>query len=252
MKSSRSIGVLIALAVLLAVYDGLKEMRNFSTVVALIVVLSLVSAWFIFQLVVNRFFPEEEAVEGQPRTNRFTPLSEWARLSIRIPSPGPRRITPPKPGSFFLRAEGAVQAERSVEKPVEMDRTAAAKAEVASARAKVQRIVQTLCMVPGITSAAIVSTGGIVLVSAPAGAIEHSRASAVTVSMFELGTRIVTEFGRNQLEEIMVRGDRGEVIFQRIVKEAFIMVLVQKDTPIGRVVRETKHAADLAAVLMAT
>jgi predicted regulator of Ras-like GTPase activity (Roadblock/LC7/MglB family) len=247
MKSSRSIGALIALAVLLAVYDGLKEMSNFSTVVALIVILSLVSAWLIIQLVINKFFSEEEDAEGQPKTNRFAPISEWIRLNSRIPSPGPRRIAPPRLGSF-LRVEGTAQVER----PVERDRTAAAKAEVANARAKVQRIVQTLCTVPGITSAAIVSTGGIVLVSAPMGAIEHSRASAVTVSMFELGTRIVTEFGRNQLEEIMVRGDCGEVFFQRIVKEAFIMVLVQKDTPIGRVVRETKHAADLAAVLMAT
>ena len=119
-----------------------------------------------------------------------------------------------------------------------------------NARVTVESIVTNLCNVPGITAAAIVSTDGVIFVSSPDGEIRSHQAATVTGSMFALGNRIVEEFGRNNLEQIMVRGEHGEVFFHRVAKEAFIMVLVNKGCQMGRVVRETKEAAENASALM--
>ena len=71
MKNTQTIIFVISLAAVLAIYDLLKELLNFSTVVALIVVLCLFSAWLIVQLILNKFVlnkneEENKVAEAKP------------------------------------------------------------------------------------------------------------------------------------------------------------------------------------------
>ena len=247
MKNAQTIVYVFALAAVLAIYDMLKEWMNFSTIVALIVVLSLFSTWLIVQLILNKFVFNKSEIESsvtEPKPITKVDLSQAKRIFSQLK---PRRMLQPKPGHAARTV--AVHARRAEEKKPEVA-AHEIQPEQGSARAKVQCIVTNLCTVPGITAAAIVSTDGVIFVSAPEGAISSYRAATATGSMFALGNRIVDEFGRDNLEQIMVRGEHGEVFFHRIAKEAFIMVLVNKDSQMGRVVRETKEAAENAAALM--
>jgi hypothetical protein len=239
MKNSQTIASVIALAAVLAIYDLMKEWMNFSTIVALIVVLCLFVTWLIVQLVLNKFVlnkSEKENKVTEPKPITKMDLNRIKRILLLLK---PRNVQPPK----ALNAGGPG---KKIHKVV----TRAALREDESARARVQSIVTNLCTVPGITAAAIVSTDGVIFVAAPEGTISSYRAATVTGSMFALGNRIVDEFGRDNLEQIMVRGEDGEVFFHRVAKEAFIMVLVNKGFQMGRVVREMKEAAENAAALM--
>jgi predicted regulator of Ras-like GTPase activity (Roadblock/LC7/MglB family) len=240
MKNAQTITYVIALAAVLAIYDILKEWLNFSTVVALIVVLSLFGAWLIVQIILNKFLLDKSdkvKIVTEPKPISKMDLNRVKRILLLLK---PRR-TPQQKNAHVLTTE-------KEQKP----KAAPAKFQPGhdSARARVQGIVTNLCNVPGITAAAIVSTDGVIFVAAPEEAISSYRAATVTGSMFALGNRIVEEFGRNNLEQIMVRGEDGEVFFHRVAKEAFIMVLVNKGFQMGHVVREMQEAAENAATLM--
>ena len=239
MKNTQTIISVISLAAVLAIYDLLKEWMNFSTVVALIVVLCLFSGWLIAQLIVNKFVLNKE--EQVKKVAEPKPISKIDLNRIK------RALLLLKPREEQLQKSARA---RGMGETARMVATSEVPPQRVNARVTVESIVTNLCNVPGITAAAIVSTEGVIFVSSPDGEIRSHQAATVTGSMFALGNRIVEEFGRNDLEQIMVRGEHGEVFFHRVAKEAFIMVLVNKGCQMGRVIRETHEAAGNAAALM--
>lgn len=254
MKNTQTIAYVIALAAVMAIYDILKEWLNFSTVVALIVVLCLFSAWLIAQIVLNKFLSnDKEKKVNVPKPISIIDLNRVKQALLKLK---PRPVQTPKPAISGGTAQKKIHPPPVSATPRQNDRqndrlnARQNDRQNESVRARVQSIVTNLCNVPGITAAAIVSTDGVIFVSAPEEAISTYRAATVTGSMFALGNRIVDEFGRDNLEQIMVRGEHGEVFFHRVAKEAFIMVLVNKDSQMGRVLRETKEAAEIASALM--
>jgi predicted regulator of Ras-like GTPase activity (Roadblock/LC7/MglB family) len=245
MKESRNnIVTLIILAALLAVYDILREWVNYTTVMSLIIVLTLFSAWMVGHILITKFLLKEKG-QDEP-TARADEVNTTIKATVYEWSPPDKDLSAQK-----LRLVSGAQkaAATPAEAPVILPSPELLLPE--SSRARVQKIVNGLCTVSGITSAAVVSKNGMVVVSVPDGAISSNRAAAVTVSMFELGSRILKQLGNKRLEELIVTGDGGMVYFQNVGEEAFIMAIVEENTLLGGVVKEVHRTAKLAAAAMA-
>ncbi len=95
-----------------------------------------------------------------------------------------------------------------------------------------------------VEAAAIVSVDGLSMASSLPSNIEEDRVSAMSAAMLSLGERISGELGRGELEQVMVKGEKGYVILTSVGEEAVLTVLARADAKLGLIFLDVNRAVE--------
>lgn len=95
-----------------------------------------------------------------------------------------------------------------------------------------------------VEAAAIVSVDGLSMASSLPANIEEDRVSAMSAAMLSLGERISGELGRGELEQVMVKGEKGYVILTSVGEEAVLTVLARADAKLGLIFLDVNRAVE--------
>jgi len=101
-----------------------------------------------------------------------------------------------------------------------------------------------------VEGAAIVSVDGLSMASSLTGDIEEDRVSAMSAAMLSLGERISSELGRGELEQVMVKGEKGYVILTAVGEEAVLTVLTRQDARLGLIFLDISRAIEALTKLV--
>ena len=95
-----------------------------------------------------------------------------------------------------------------------------------------------------IEASAIVSTDGLTIAAALTEGIDEDRVGAMSAAMLSLGNRTADELRRGQLEQIMIKGNKGYVMITNVGKEAVLIVVARPTAKLGLVFLDTRRAAE--------
>ncbi|MFW5691315.1 MAG: roadblock/LC7 domain-containing protein [Chloroflexota bacterium] len=101
-----------------------------------------------------------------------------------------------------------------------------------------------------VEAAAIVSVDGLSMASSLPADIEEDRVSAMSAAMLSLGERISSELGRGELEQVMVKGEKGYVILTAVGEEAVLTVLARKDAKLGLIFLDVNRTVEALEALV--
>ena len=98
-----------------------------------------------------------------------------------------------------------------------------------------------------IEASAIVSTDGLMIASVlPAGS-DEDRIGAMSAAMLSLGVRTALELGRGALQQVMVRGAKGNIIMMHAGKDAVLSLLTRQQARLGLIFLDAQRAAESIA-----
>ena len=83
----------------------------------------------------------------------------------------------------------------------------------------------------------------------PAG-MDEDRVGAMSAAMLSLGDRTSQELERGDLEQVLVKGQRGYVLMAYAGKEAVVTVLAKPNAKLGLIFLDVKRAAESIAQLI--
>ncbi len=97
---------------------------------------------------------------------------------------------------------------------------------------------------PDIEASAIVSVDGLIMASALQQGVEEDRVSAMSAAMLSLGERIASELGRERLEQVYIKGDKGSIVLTSVGEEAVLTAMARQDAKLGLIFLEMRRAAE--------
>jgi predicted regulator of Ras-like GTPase activity (Roadblock/LC7/MglB family) len=97
---------------------------------------------------------------------------------------------------------------------------------------------------PDIEASAVVSVDGLSIATALPQDVEEDRVSAMSAAMLSLGERIALELGRGELDQVYIKGERGNVILMSVGTEAVLTALTREQAKLGLIFLDMRRAAD--------
>ena len=95
-----------------------------------------------------------------------------------------------------------------------------------------------------IEASAVLSTDGLMMASLLPAALDEDRVGAMGAAMLSLGDRTARELGRGELEQVLVKGNKGYVLMTHAGTEAVLSVLCKPNARLGLVFLDVKRAAE--------
>lgn len=96
---------------------------------------------------------------------------------------------------------------------------------------------------PDIESSAIISSSGIVIASDLPRDIEEKKLGEIITTMMSVAGKVASELHRGQLEQVLVRCDKGNVILVPVGMSEILVSVTKKDARLGLVFLEMKRTA---------
>lgn len=97
---------------------------------------------------------------------------------------------------------------------------------------------------PDIEASAIVSVDGLTIASALPQDVEEDRVAAMSAAMLSLGERIVSELGRGNLDQVLIKGSSGYVIVMAVAKDAVLAALARENAKLGLILLDMHRATE--------
>lgn len=94
-----------------------------------------------------------------------------------------------------------------------------------------------------IEASGIISTDGLMIASVLPAGMDEDRVGAMSAAMLSLGDRTAQELARGELEQVLIKGDRGYVLMTHAGKEAVLTVLAKPNAKLGLIFLDVKRAA---------
>lgn len=114
----------------------------------------------------------------------------------------------------------------------------------------VERLLDLQASSDDVEASAVVSVDGLSMATALPASVEEDRVSAMSAAMLSLGVRIATELGRENLDQVYIRGKNGFVVLMAVGTEAVLTVLARKEARLGLLFLDMRRTvADLADLL---
>lgn len=95
-----------------------------------------------------------------------------------------------------------------------------------------------------IEASAVISTDGLVMASLLASGMDEDRVGAMSAAMLALGDRTASELARGELEQVLVRGDKGYILMTHAGPEAVLTVVTKASAKLGLIFLDVKRAAE--------
>jgi predicted regulator of Ras-like GTPase activity (Roadblock/LC7/MglB family) len=95
-----------------------------------------------------------------------------------------------------------------------------------------------------IEASAVLSTDGLMMASLLPASMDEDRVGAMSAAMLSLGDRTARELARGELEQVLVKGQRGYVLMAHAGPDAVITALLKSNARLGLIFLDVKRAAD--------
>jgi len=123
--------------------------------------------------------------------------------------------------------------------------------QAASRASRLQSTVSTLVSgTPDIFGAAIVSDDGLMIASALGAETDEDSIGGMASILLSLGTRAAAELGLDDLEQVLIRASKGNVLMVKAGDGGVLLILMEKRAKLGLVFLDVKRAAAVIADLI--
>lgn len=95
-----------------------------------------------------------------------------------------------------------------------------------------------------IEASGIISTDGLMMASVLPAGLDEDRVGAMSAAMLSLGDRTAMELARGELEQVLIKGDKGYVLMAYAGDQAVLTVMAKPKTKLGLVFLDVKRAAE--------
>jgi uncharacterized protein len=101
-----------------------------------------------------------------------------------------------------------------------------------------------------IEASGIISTDGLMIASVLPANLDEDRVGAMSAAMLALGDRTANELSRGNLEQVLIKGNRGYVLMTYAGSEAVLTVLAKPNAKLGLIFLDVKRAAESIADML--
>jgi predicted regulator of Ras-like GTPase activity (Roadblock/LC7/MglB family) len=101
-----------------------------------------------------------------------------------------------------------------------------------------------------IEASAIISTDGLMMAALLPQNLDEDRVGAMSAAMLSLGDRTAQELARGDLEQVLIKGDKGYVLMTHAGSEAVVSVLAKTSAKLGLIFLDVKRAAEAVSKLI--
>jgi uncharacterized protein len=101
-----------------------------------------------------------------------------------------------------------------------------------------------------IEASAVISTDGLTMASVLPASMDEDRVGAMSAAMLSLGDRTAQELTRGELEQVLIKGDKGYVLMTYAGKEAVLTVLAKPNAKLGLIFLDVKRTAHSIAEML--
>ncbi|MBV1928215.1 MAG: roadblock/LC7 domain-containing protein [Gammaproteobacteria bacterium] len=101
-----------------------------------------------------------------------------------------------------------------------------------------------------IDASAVISTDGLTIASMLPQEMDEDRVGAMSAAMLSLGDRSAEELGRGQLDQVLIKGDKGFVLMTYAGSDAVVTVLAKPKAKLGLIFLDVKRAAENIAQML--
>ncbi|MEJ2610722.1 MAG: roadblock/LC7 domain-containing protein [Candidatus Thiodiazotropha sp.] len=101
-----------------------------------------------------------------------------------------------------------------------------------------------------IEASAVISTDGLLMASLLPANLDEDRVGAMSAAMLSLGDRTAQELARGELEQVLIRGNKGYVIMTHAGTEAVVSVMAKSTAKLGLIFLDVKRASEAISKLI--
>ena len=101
-----------------------------------------------------------------------------------------------------------------------------------------------------IQASAVISTEGLVMASILPSDMDEDRVGAMAAAMLSLGDRTAQELGRGELEQVLIKGNKGYVLMTYAGPETVVSVVTKSSAKLGLIFLDIKRAAESISRIM--
>ena len=94
-----------------------------------------------------------------------------------------------------------------------------------------------------IEGCAIISTDGLTIMAQLPDGVDEDRVGALVAAMLSLGERTAIELIRGELDQLMIKGDKGYILMSHAGRNAVLAVIAQEGAKLGLIFLDAKRAA---------
>lgn len=94
-----------------------------------------------------------------------------------------------------------------------------------------------------IEASGVISTDGLMMASVLPTNMDEDRVGAMSAAMLSLGDRTAQELSRGELEQVLIKADKGYVLMTYAGKEAVLTVLAKPNAKLGLIFLDVKRTA---------
>jgi predicted regulator of Ras-like GTPase activity (Roadblock/LC7/MglB family) len=95
-----------------------------------------------------------------------------------------------------------------------------------------------------IEASAVLSTDGLMMASMLPAGMDEDRVGAMSAAMLSLGDRTARELARGELEQVLIKGNKGYVLMTYAGQDAVLTALCKPNARLGLIFLDIKRAAD--------
>ena len=101
-----------------------------------------------------------------------------------------------------------------------------------------------------IEASGVISTDGLMMAAVLPQGLDEDRVGAMSAAMLSLGDRTAQELVRGELEQVLIKGNRGYVLMTHAGKEAVLTVLAKPNAKLGLIFLDVRRAAESISTLI--
>ena len=101
-----------------------------------------------------------------------------------------------------------------------------------------------------IEASGVISTDGLMMASVLPANMDEDRVGAMSAAMLSLGDRTAQELARGELEQVLIKGDKGYVLMTYAGEEAVLTVLTKSSAKLGLIFLDVKRSASRIAEML--
>ena len=95
-----------------------------------------------------------------------------------------------------------------------------------------------------IQASAIISSDGLVIASLLSSEMDEDRVGAMAAAMLSLGDRTSQELGRGELEQVLVKGDKGYVLMTYAGENTVLSIVTTSSAKLGLIFLDVKRSVE--------
>lgn len=113
-----------------------------------------------------------------------------------------------------------------------------------------ERLDALRAMSPELEAAALIGVEGLTIAASSAEEADDEVLAAMTAAMLALGERIASELGRGDLEQVLIKGEKGYVLLMGVDERAVLTALAGAEAKLGLLFLELRRAVEAVRPLI--